>query len=141
MGTVHETSTSVQFDTALRSLAAQATTRYAGEKARIDRGLVLALNGHVTHSRQALGSALAGAFSFQVSGRGPAPAYSRKNGAVWASLQRLQGGTSPTESPTGESVPGILCPMQGRCGLRPEGIGDAPTGNWPCRPTAYPSRL
>lgn len=38
----------LQRDTTLRQLAAQATTRYAGEKARIDRGLVLALNGHVT---------------------------------------------------------------------------------------------
>ena len=40
----------LQFDTTLRQLAAQATTRYAGEKARIDRGLVLALNGHVTRN-------------------------------------------------------------------------------------------
>jgi hypothetical protein len=48
MNTVHETSSTVQFDAALRQLAAQATTRYAGEQARIDRGLVLALNGHVT---------------------------------------------------------------------------------------------
>ena len=48
MSHVHETSSTVQFDTTLRQLAAQATTRYAGEKARIDRGLVLALNGHVT---------------------------------------------------------------------------------------------
>jgi hypothetical protein len=38
----------LQRDTTLRQLAAQATTRYAGEQARIDRGLVLALNGHVT---------------------------------------------------------------------------------------------
>jgi hypothetical protein len=38
----------LQRDTTLRQLAAQATTRYAGEKARIDRGLVLALNDHVT---------------------------------------------------------------------------------------------
>ena len=38
----------LQRDTTLRQLAAQAATRYAGEKARIDRGLVLALNGHVT---------------------------------------------------------------------------------------------
>jgi hypothetical protein len=38
----------VEFDTALRTLAAQATTRYPDEQARIDRGLVLALNGHVT---------------------------------------------------------------------------------------------
>jgi hypothetical protein len=45
---VAQSTTTVQFDTALRTLAAQATSRYAGEKARIDRGLVLALNGHVT---------------------------------------------------------------------------------------------
>jgi hypothetical protein len=38
----------LQRDTTLRQLAAQATARYAGEKPRIDRGLVLALNGHVT---------------------------------------------------------------------------------------------
>jgi hypothetical protein len=38
----------LQRDTTLRTLAAKATERYAGEKARIDRGLVLALNGHVT---------------------------------------------------------------------------------------------
>jgi hypothetical protein len=38
----------VEFDTALRTLAAQACERYPDEKARIDRGLVLALNGHVT---------------------------------------------------------------------------------------------
>ena len=36
---------------------------------------------------------------------------------------RRRGGTSPTGSPTGENIPGILCPMQGRCGLRPGGIG------------------
>src|SRR5262245_61647227 len=38
----------VQFDAALRGLAERARTRYAGEAARIDRGLCLALNGHVT---------------------------------------------------------------------------------------------
>ena len=38
----------IEVDTMLRALAAQAARRYAGEKARIDRGLVLALNGHVT---------------------------------------------------------------------------------------------
>jgi hypothetical protein len=48
MSNVHDSSSTVQFDTTLRQLAAQATARYAGEKARIDRGLVLALNGHVT---------------------------------------------------------------------------------------------
>lgn len=36
------------FDDTLRSLATQATARYAGEQARIERGLLLALNGHVT---------------------------------------------------------------------------------------------
>ena len=39
--------TSTQFDTDLRALAAKATTRYPGEQARIERGLLLALNGHV----------------------------------------------------------------------------------------------
>lgn len=48
MQTIPETLTTVQFDTALRTLAAQARTRYAGEAARLDRGLCLALNGHVT---------------------------------------------------------------------------------------------
>ena len=48
MSTVHETSSTVEFDTALRTLAAKATERYAGEKARIDRALVIALNGGVT---------------------------------------------------------------------------------------------
>jgi hypothetical protein len=38
----------LQRDTTLRQLAAQATTRYAGEKARIDRALVIALNHGVT---------------------------------------------------------------------------------------------
>ncbi len=36
------------FDDTLRSLATQATARYPGEQARIERGLLLALNGHVT---------------------------------------------------------------------------------------------
>lgn len=48
MATVAESTNTVQFDHALRTLAAQARTRYAGEAARIDRGLCLALNGHVT---------------------------------------------------------------------------------------------
>jgi hypothetical protein len=48
MATLPHTTDTVQFDTALRGLAAQARTRYAGEAARIDRGLCLALNGHVT---------------------------------------------------------------------------------------------
>jgi hypothetical protein len=48
MTTIHETSNTIQFDTALRQMAAKARTRYAGEAARIDRGLVLALNGGVT---------------------------------------------------------------------------------------------
>jgi hypothetical protein len=39
--------TITQFDTDLRALAATATTRYPGEQARIARGLLLALNGHV----------------------------------------------------------------------------------------------
>ena len=38
----------LQRDTTLRQLAQQATARYAGDQARIDRGLVLALNGNVT---------------------------------------------------------------------------------------------
>lgn len=36
-----------QFDTDLRALAERAKTRYPGEQARIERGLLLALNGHV----------------------------------------------------------------------------------------------
>ena len=48
MQTVHETTGTVQFDDALYALAAQARTRYAGEHARIDRGLVMALNHAVT---------------------------------------------------------------------------------------------
>lgn len=46
--TVAQTQTTAQFDTALRTLAHQAATRYPGEQARIDRGLVIALNGGVT---------------------------------------------------------------------------------------------
>jgi hypothetical protein len=38
----------IQFDTTLRALAARATLRYPDEQRRIDRGLGLALNGHVT---------------------------------------------------------------------------------------------
>lgn len=38
----------VQFDDALRTLAAQATTRYPDDQARIERGLLLALQGQVT---------------------------------------------------------------------------------------------
>lgn len=48
MHTVPESAATVQFDTALRTLAGQARSRYAGEAARIDRGLVLALNQAVT---------------------------------------------------------------------------------------------
>lgn len=48
MTTVTQTQTVAQFDHALRTLAARAKTRYPDEQARIDRGLVLALNGHVT---------------------------------------------------------------------------------------------
>jgi hypothetical protein len=48
MQSLHEAAHTVNFDAALRTLAAQARTRYAGEQARIDRGLVLALNGGVT---------------------------------------------------------------------------------------------
>jgi hypothetical protein len=43
-----ESLNTVNFDTALRTLAAQAASRYAGETARIDRGLLIALNGGVT---------------------------------------------------------------------------------------------
>jgi hypothetical protein len=50
----------LQRDTTLRQLAAQATTRYAGEKARIDRGLVLALNGHVTINADGSADVLSG---------------------------------------------------------------------------------
>jgi hypothetical protein len=38
----------LQRDTTLRQLAAKARMRYAGEAARIDRGLIIALNGGVT---------------------------------------------------------------------------------------------
>lgn len=47
MTKVAESATTVQFDATLRTLAARATERYAGEAARIDRGLCLALSGHV----------------------------------------------------------------------------------------------
>lgn len=40
--------TDAERDAALRTLAAQATTRYAGEQLRISKGLVIALNGGVT---------------------------------------------------------------------------------------------
>jgi hypothetical protein len=43
-----QTQTTAQFDSALRALATRATARYPGEQARIERGLLLALNGHVT---------------------------------------------------------------------------------------------
>jgi hypothetical protein len=39
--------TITQFDTDLRALAERAKTRYPGEEARIERGLLLALNDHV----------------------------------------------------------------------------------------------
>lgn len=48
MQTIPESHATVQFDTALRTLAAQARTRYPGEAGRLDRGLCLALNGAVT---------------------------------------------------------------------------------------------
>jgi hypothetical protein len=48
MATIPETTTTVQFDATLRTLAEAAHARYAGEAARIDRGLVIALNGGVT---------------------------------------------------------------------------------------------
>jgi hypothetical protein len=48
MTTVPYPRSTVQFDTTLRTLAAQARCRYAGEGARLDRGLVIALNGGVT---------------------------------------------------------------------------------------------
>jgi hypothetical protein len=50
----------LQRDTTLRQLAAQATARYAGEKARIDRGLGLALNGHVTLNEDGSAEVLSG---------------------------------------------------------------------------------
>ena len=40
--------TTAEFDTALRALAVKAAERYPGEQGRIDRGLALAFNGHVT---------------------------------------------------------------------------------------------
>ncbi len=54
MGTTvaHHTST-VQYDAALRTLAAAATKRYAGEQLRISKGLVIALNGGVTFPPEA----------------------------------------------------------------------------------------
>lgn len=45
---ISDPTTVVEFDAALRSLAARAATRYPGETDRLGRGLVLALNGHVT---------------------------------------------------------------------------------------------
>ena len=48
MNTIPEAAATVNFDAALRTLTAQSTTRYPGEQARIDRGLVIALNGGVT---------------------------------------------------------------------------------------------
>lgn len=48
MSIVQYSESTVEFDTQLRALAERAHSRYAGEGARIDRGLVLALNGHVT---------------------------------------------------------------------------------------------
>ena len=56
MQTIAQPMHTVEFDAALRRLAAQARTRYAGETARIDRGLVIALNRGVT--LQADGTAL-----------------------------------------------------------------------------------
>lgn len=50
----------LQRDTTLRTLAAQATARYAGEKGRIDRALVLALNGHVTVNADGSADVLSG---------------------------------------------------------------------------------
>ncbi len=48
MTTLAQSHATVQMDAALRMATAQATMRYAGEATRIARGLVLALNGHVT---------------------------------------------------------------------------------------------
>ena len=48
MSTVTDTHNAVNLDHALRTLAAQATARYAGEHLRIERALVIALNGGVT---------------------------------------------------------------------------------------------
>ena len=47
MATIPYTAHPVDLDAALRGLATQARTRYAGEAARIDRGLVIALKGGV----------------------------------------------------------------------------------------------
>ena len=41
-----QTQTTAEFDTALRALAVRAAERYPGEQGRIERGLLLALNGH-----------------------------------------------------------------------------------------------
>lgn len=48
MTNVAQTPHHSNLDATLRTLAAQARTRYAGEAARIDRGLVIALGGGVT---------------------------------------------------------------------------------------------
>src|SRR5712691_7930838 len=56
MTTIAQSPAPVQFDAALRTLAAQAATRYAGEQLRISKGLVIALNHGAT--LQADGTAL-----------------------------------------------------------------------------------
>ena len=48
MASLPETTVTVQFDAALRAAATLARSRYAGEHARIERGLVIALNSGVT---------------------------------------------------------------------------------------------
>lgn len=48
METVPQNAAARNFDTILRTLAVQALSRYAGESARIERGLLIALNGGVT---------------------------------------------------------------------------------------------
>jgi hypothetical protein len=48
MQTIPESTATVQFDDALRTLAQRAVCAYAGEAARIGRGLILALNRAVT---------------------------------------------------------------------------------------------
>jgi hypothetical protein len=48
MSSVAQTQTVVQFDDALRALAARATERYPGEVRRIEKALLIALNGGVT---------------------------------------------------------------------------------------------
>ena len=48
MTKVAESATTVQFDATLRTLAARATERYAGEAGRIEKALVIALNHGVT---------------------------------------------------------------------------------------------